>query len=212
VGLIMLIPAFLLILLVGWLLDQIFVEQIDRRVVAMTPKIITRSTAATMSATLPLTAARRTLASLRANTPTSDVPTDVAPPEPTQHIAPPQIVSPQIVSPQIAPPQFAPPQFAPPVNPPKAASPPPQTPVPPTRVPPSPAATPARPTAPKLPLAGKLGVPPAKPMGTVPRPTGLPRRPASDTGVKTFRPPPQPPRPPLPKKGNGDSTPPREPK
>ena len=45
VGLIMLIPAFLLILLVGWILDQIFVEQIDRRFVAIAPKVITRSMA-----------------------------------------------------------------------------------------------------------------------------------------------------------------------
>lgn len=47
VGLIMLIPAFLLILLVGWILDQIFVEQIDRRFVAIAPKVITRGSAVT---------------------------------------------------------------------------------------------------------------------------------------------------------------------
>jgi hypothetical protein len=56
-------------------------------------------------------------------------------------------------------------------------------------------------------------VTPVKPMGTVPRPSGLPRRPTSDMGTKTFRPPPQAPRPPAPKRGNGDgnSTTPREP-
>jgi len=43
VGLIMLIPAFLLILLVGWILDQIFLEQVDRRFVAMAPKVISRT-------------------------------------------------------------------------------------------------------------------------------------------------------------------------
>ncbi len=74
VGLIMLIPAFLLILLVGWVLDQIFVEQIDRRVVAMAPKVITRSTA-TPPAILPPRAAPRSLATARqADTPRTPAP------------------------------------------------------------------------------------------------------------------------------------------
>lgn len=74
VGLIMLIPAFLLILLVGWVLDQIFVEQIDRRVVAMAPKVITRSTAASL-AILPPRAAPRSLATVReASTPQKPAP------------------------------------------------------------------------------------------------------------------------------------------
>ena len=64
VGLIMLVPAFLMILLVGWILDQIFVEQIDRRFVAIAPKVITRSTAPVASA-LPPQAAPRTLATIR---------------------------------------------------------------------------------------------------------------------------------------------------
>jgi exosortase len=59
VGLIMLIPAFLLILLVGWILDQIFVEQIDRRVTAIAPKVITRSASpAPSAATAPGTVSR----------------------------------------------------------------------------------------------------------------------------------------------------------
>ena len=66
VGLIMLIPAFLLILLVGWILDQIFVEQIDRRFVAIAPKVLTRSTAPVASA-LPAGTAPRTLAAIRGN-------------------------------------------------------------------------------------------------------------------------------------------------
>ncbi|MGD0138785.1 MAG: exosortase/archaeosortase family protein [Tepidisphaeraceae bacterium] len=73
VGLIMLVPAFLMILLVGWILDQIFVEQIDRRFVAIAPKVITRSTAPVASA-LPPRAAPRSLASIRgASTPPQPV-------------------------------------------------------------------------------------------------------------------------------------------
>jgi exosortase len=69
VGLIMLIPAFLLILLVGWILDQIFVEQIDRRFVAIAPKVITRASAPAVAATAVRDAApRRSLAASRATT------------------------------------------------------------------------------------------------------------------------------------------------
>jgi exosortase len=64
VGLIMLIPAFLLILLVGWVLDQIFVEQVDRRFVAIAPKVITR-TSAPVATALPANAAPRSLAAIR---------------------------------------------------------------------------------------------------------------------------------------------------
>jgi exosortase len=66
VGLIMLIPAFLLILLVGWILDQIFVEQIDRRFVAIAPKVITRSTAPAPSAVTAPGTTPRSLATIRA--------------------------------------------------------------------------------------------------------------------------------------------------
>jgi exosortase len=65
VGLIMLIPAFLLILLVGWILDQIFVEQIDRRFVAIAPKVITRSMAPAPSAVPASGTPRRSLAASR---------------------------------------------------------------------------------------------------------------------------------------------------
>jgi len=69
VGLIMLVPAFLMILLVGWILDQIFVEQVDRRFVAIAPKVLTRSTAPVASA-LPPGASPRSLAAIRgASTP-----------------------------------------------------------------------------------------------------------------------------------------------
>jgi exosortase len=78
VGLIMLIPAFLLILLVGWILDQIFVEQIDRRFVAIAPKVITR-TAAPVPSAIPTRAAPRSLASLRANDPSTPAPAVAAP-------------------------------------------------------------------------------------------------------------------------------------
>ena len=89
VGLIMLIPAFLLILLVGWVLDQIFVEQIDRRVVAMAPKVITRSTATALSATLPSKAAARSLAAVRAaSTPATGASTANAPQATAQVKAP----------------------------------------------------------------------------------------------------------------------------
>jgi exosortase len=71
VGLIMLIPAFLLILLVGWVLDQIFVEQIDRRVTVIAPKVITRAAPAAPSAVAPRNSAPRSLASVRAADPSS---------------------------------------------------------------------------------------------------------------------------------------------
>jgi exosortase len=182
VGLIMLIPAFLLILLVGWILDQIFVEQIDRRVVAMAPKVITRSTAATMSAAFQPKAAPRSLAEARAET------------EP---------------APSSAPPANSLPQTSPPPVIPSPAAPPPTTPPP---VKPSQPEVVAKPLRAKTPPTAKPLVSPVKPMGTVPRPTGLPRRPISDGGIKTFRPPPQAPRPIPPKRGNGngDSSTPRE--
>jgi len=44
VGMIMLIPAFLLILLVGWVLDQIFMEEVDRRHMTAAPAVIRRAT------------------------------------------------------------------------------------------------------------------------------------------------------------------------
>jgi exosortase len=48
VGMIMLIPAFLLILLVGWMLDQIFVEEVERGEVMAPTKVIRRSSPAAM--------------------------------------------------------------------------------------------------------------------------------------------------------------------
>ncbi|HEX4053348.1 MAG TPA: exosortase/archaeosortase family protein [Tepidisphaeraceae bacterium] len=84
VGLIMLIPAFLLILLVGWVLDQIFVEQIDRRVVAMAPKVITRATAVS-PAVLPPHAAPRSLAATRVES----APQKPAPAKPAASAPPP---------------------------------------------------------------------------------------------------------------------------
>jgi exosortase len=110
VGLIMLIPAFLLILLVGWILDQIFVEQIDRRVVAMAPKVITRATAATLSAALPPKTAPRSLAATKA----SD----------TAETSMPVISAPQATAPQAAPPPVkAPPTKLPPPPPKPVVSP-----------------------------------------------------------------------------------------
>jgi exosortase len=53
VGMIMLIPAFLLILLIGWVLDQIFLEEVDRKRIAVT-KVIRRNTAGPVIA-LPAT-------------------------------------------------------------------------------------------------------------------------------------------------------------
>lgn len=84
VGLIMLIPAFLLILLVGWILDQIFVEQIDRRHVTIAPKVITRSSAPVATAIQPI-AAPRSLASMRAEQ--SPVPVQKPSPAPVQKTA-----------------------------------------------------------------------------------------------------------------------------
>jgi exosortase len=86
VGLIMLIPAFLLILLVGWILDQIFVEQIDRRVVAIAPKVITRSSPPVAAALQPK-AAPRSLASLRVDqSPTPAIPVAAPKPAPSPAI------------------------------------------------------------------------------------------------------------------------------
>jgi exosortase len=44
VGMIMLIPAFLLILLVGWVLDQIFLEEVDKRRSMTSTKVVRRTT------------------------------------------------------------------------------------------------------------------------------------------------------------------------
>jgi exosortase len=87
VGLIMLIPAFLLILLVGWILDQIFVEQIDRRFVAIAPKVITRSMAPAPSAIAAPGTATRSLAAARAASPVAPPPT--APAKKSSFPAPP---------------------------------------------------------------------------------------------------------------------------
>jgi exosortase len=104
VGLIMLIPAFLLILLVGWILDQIFVEQIDRRVVAIAPKVITRSAPPVAAAYQPK-AAPRSLASLRG---------DQSPPPPKPAATPKPAAPPKPVSSLVAPKPAAPPKPLPP--------------------------------------------------------------------------------------------------
>jgi exosortase len=49
VGMIMLIPAFLLILLVGWILDQIFVEEVERGEVMAPSTVIRRGSPAAMA-------------------------------------------------------------------------------------------------------------------------------------------------------------------
>ncbi len=62
VGIIMLVPAFALILLVGWLLDRLFVEEVDRHHKTVPPKIIHRNDApVTVTITAP-----RSLAAVRA--------------------------------------------------------------------------------------------------------------------------------------------------
>ena len=92
VGLIMLIPAFLLILLVGWILDQIFVEQIDRRFVAIAPKVITRSTAPAPSAIAAPGTAPRSLAATRAAPPR---------PSPSRRLVVPRFRSPDRQGPRV---------------------------------------------------------------------------------------------------------------
>jgi exosortase len=62
VGVIMLVPAFALILLVGWVMDQLFVEEVDRRHTTVAPKVIHRNDGPVVT---PV-AAPRSLAAIRA--------------------------------------------------------------------------------------------------------------------------------------------------
>lgn len=84
VGMIMLIPAFLLILLVGWVLDQIFVEQVDHGEVAPAPKVIRRSNPVA-PVTVPLKTPR-TLAAIRGSAAPVARPAKATPP-PTVRLA-----------------------------------------------------------------------------------------------------------------------------
>jgi exosortase/archaeosortase family protein len=116
VGLIMLIPAFLLILLVGWILDQIFVEQIDRRVVAIAPKVITRS-APPVAVALQPKAAPRSLASMRGDS-------SPPPPKPAATQTPPPATGTQRTPPPAKPamPKPPPPKTTPSIPNPYAAA------------------------------------------------------------------------------------------
>jgi exosortase len=162
VGLIMLIPAFLLILLVGWILDQIFVEQIDRRHVVIAPKVITRA-APQVATAVPAKAAPRSLASGRVG----QAPTPVAPKpvSPTPASRPkPAPVAPRTVAP---------------AAPARAVIPPPQA-----KVPPKAAAAPANPAAPKPPAPirdQKTFVPPPPSVRLAPR-APLPKKPRNTDG------------------------------
>jgi exosortase len=83
VGLIMLIPAFVLILLVGWILDRIFVEEVDRRHVAIAPQVIRRAdrqtTPTAVAAPIP---APGSLAARRATMAAKPAPPKAAPSRP----------------------------------------------------------------------------------------------------------------------------------
>ncbi len=103
VGMIMLIPAFLLILLVGWILDQIFLEEVDRRKLVTGPKLVRRTTTV---APVAVVVPRRNLG------PRGSVPAaPYRPPTasgPSQKVPPPVGKSPAPVSPSM--PAYPPPQ------------------------------------------------------------------------------------------------------
>jgi exosortase len=99
VGMIMLIPAFLLILLVGWLLDQIFLQEADHRRAA--PKMIRRATVAVPQRALPrpgLATGRPTPAIAGAGPVSNTIPRPTmhrspTPPRPPSGVTPPRPIS-----------------------------------------------------------------------------------------------------------------------
>jgi exosortase/archaeosortase family protein len=162
VGLIMLIPAFLLILLVGWILDQIFVEQIDRRVVAIAPKVITRATAATPPAAVmaPNSAPRRSLASARSTDETAATLAAALTAEKRSVATPPPTA------------KSSTPPAAKPLTPPPAA-----------KLPPRPTAAPRSAPLPRAPGAPRTFVPPPPSVRLAPRaPTATPKKRPTESG------------------------------
>lgn len=170
VGMVMLIPAFFLILFVGWILDHIFIEEAElraanvRRVATPVPAVA----APTRTIAAPVTAPRPTAAAAPAAK-TANAPTHSAAPAAAKSTAP--------AAPAAAPRTAAPVTKAPaPAKAPVPAAPrAPQTP---------PAATPPRPAPVNRPAQA-----PAKPAVVPPRPGITPPRPA---GVVPPRPRPQP--------------------
>jgi exosortase len=227
VGLIMLIPAFLLILLVGWILDQIFVEQIDRRVVAIAPKVITRGAIPAPAAAVPaprsLAAARTTdvkpessaepetladpessagptsSAELIAGAPSYDAPVADAPVTDAPMADVPVVDAPVAQSPLAQ--AIA---ATAPARPPSPVKPAPVPPAPPAPVPPAPPApVPPAPPAPAAPIAPPAATPRA---ATPPRPT-MPARPPATPPRPAMSP--RQPTPPNPANTQTTPTPPR---
>jgi exosortase len=183
VGLIMLIPAFLLILLVGWVLDQIFVEQIDRRHVRMAPKILSRSLAVASAppTALPASAVPRSMATARETTKAASIKAA----KPSGNVAASDRPAPPVAeAPAIA-------ATASPTTPPRPVAPSlPKTPTPARTASPSQRTTPA--PARTTPPPARAGPPPVRtapvPVGTSPKPSPVPRPPA--TPYKPGTPPP----------------------
>jgi exosortase/archaeosortase family protein len=182
VGLIMLIPAFLLILLVGWILDQIFVEQIDRRFMAHAPKVITRNSAP-IPAAMPRASASRTLAAIRGNDapaptapqPVAEAPAPVPAPAPVRPVV---VAAAPVKTAVVSPPPTRPPVAAPsPARRLASMPPPPSTTI--ARPRPSSGPKPARPAA-----AGgdiKTTVPPPPSVRLAPRAPTSRKRPDENT-------------------------------
>jgi exosortase len=187
VGLIMMIPAFLLILLVAWILDQIFLEQVDRHQI-VPPKIISRSIpqppssvtrsdvaapAAVLSRPTPSPAMQPDHAPLAAPTQNSKVSaTTAAPPVVVIKNAPLRNDLPTKMAVPVKP---APP--AAPVRP--APSPQPKTATPPIATPVKQAPAPAKPAAP----LAKTASPPANPATTPAKAATPPATPATPTAA-----------------------------
>jgi exosortase len=172
VGMIMLIPAFLLILLIGWLLDRIFVEEADQRREA--PRMIRRAVAVA-----PVMVAPRPASVLRSTAPprttraVNTMPTPMAAAAPAIRSAPAKSKSAQSspVSPAAAkgnPAPATPPRPAQPMSPLRAAI--------------------GRPIGPNRP-AGNNGGPAARPGAVVPPPpAGSPLRNRAAEGPRSSSP------------------------
>jgi len=158
VGLVMLVPAFFLILLVGWILDHIFIEEADIRMAAAAARKagvasgmaspMTRAavaTAGSVGATRTVASAKPPLAVSRTTTPAnSTAPSSTATPPKPQTAAPAKPQASIPAKPQAAAP--AKPQAAEPAKPQAPAVPPrPGAPRPASAVPPRPGIVPPRP-------------------------------------------------------------------
>jgi exosortase len=178
VGLVMLVPAFFMILLVGWVLDHVFVEEVDERssssaspAMAMGGGLV-RDIPRKLRPVTALPAASAAHATPRVTAPAPTVAPKIAAPAPTVAPKPAAPVAPlKPVAPAPAPapkPPAAPPAGTVPPRPPTAA-PAPRSPGAPV-VPPRPGIVPPRPNAPRPTNPQNRPVPPAQQPPRPPQP------------------------------------------